>query len=200
MNTAAAPHPVVVPTVGAELPRLSHLLAAAFATDPVSDWLFDGEQDARHPAFFRAFLELAGRAGRVEQTFDGTGVAVWIDNTGTHDIAAWEHFEARLRDAVAGHERRWEALDTAMRAAHPTGPHWWLAFIGVLPGHGRRGRGGELLRHAATWVGDREAYLEATSRRLVAFYRRHGYRAVGQIAVAQGPRLYPMCRPGDGRP
>lgn len=200
MNTVTAPTAPVVPAYADELPRLAHVLTAAFATDPVSDWLFDGDQDACHPAFFGAFLRLAFGAGRVDQTVDGTAVAVWVDNTRPPDAAVRQDFQCRLDEAVAGHRVRWQALDAAMWSAHPTGPHWWLAFIGVLPGQHRRGQARRLLEHAAARLGGHEAYLEATSRRLVAYYARHGYVPAGEIAVERGPRLHPMCRPRTGRP
>ena len=139
-----------MPATAAELTRLSHVLACAFATDPVSDWLFDGDQDTRHPAFFHAFLHHAYQTGRVEQTLDGTGVAVWFDNTTPADPIVDLAFTDRVRDTV-GHPGRWHALDTAMRAAHPTEPHWWLVFLGVLPAHQHRGYGHLLLHHATTW-------------------------------------------------
>ncbi len=185
----------VMPATPAELTRLSHVLAAAFATDPVSDWLFDGDQDTRHPQFFHAFLHHAFQTGRVEQTLDGTGVAVWFDNTRPSDPIVELAFGDRVRDTV-GHPGRWHALDTALRAAHPAGPHWWLVFLGVLPAHQHRGYGHLLLHHATTWQAGHPAYLEATSRRLAGFYRRRGYHPSGRlITVEGGPRLHPMTRP-----
>ncbi len=184
----------VMPATPAELTRLSHVLAAAFATDPVSDWLFDGDQDTRHPAFFHTFLHHAFHTGRVEQTLDGTGVAVWFNNTSPADPIVELAFADRVRDTV-GHSGRWHALDTAMRSAHPTEPHWWLVFLGVLPAHQHRGYGQLLLHHATTWQAGHPAYLEATSRKLTGFYNRRGYRAAGPVTVEGGPGLHPMCRP-----
>ncbi len=184
----------VMPATAAELTRLSHVLAAAFATDPVSDWLFDGEQDTRHPGFFHAFLHHAFHAGRIEQTLDGTGVAVWFNNTVPSDPVVELAFSDRVRDTV-GHPGRWHTLHTVMRATHPTGPHWWLAFLGVLPAHQHRGYGHLLLHHATTWQAGHPAYLEATSRKLTDFYTRRGYQAAGPVALVGGPRLHPMCRP-----
>ncbi len=186
----------VMPATAAELSRLSHVLAAAFATDPVSDWLFDGDQDTRHPAFFHAFLHHAFQTGRVEQTLDGTGVAVWLDNTTPGDPAVAAAFTDRVGHTV-GDPGRWEALDTAMRHAHPTGAHWWLAFLGVLPAYQSRGHGHALLHHATTWQAGLPAYLEATSRKLAGFYGRYGYRPTGLVRVDDSPRLYPMLRPAS---
>ncbi len=180
----------IVPVTAAELTRLSHVLGAAFATDPVSDWLFDGDQDTRHPGFFHAFLHHAFQTGRVEQTLDGTGVAVWFDNTTPTDPIVDLAFADRVRDTV-GRPHRWDALHAAMRAAHPAEPHWSLAFLGVLTAHQRKGYGHLLLYHATTWQSGLPAYLEATSRKLVNYYGRRGYQTTGLIPVENGPYLHP---------
>lgn len=191
LDTAAA----VMPATPAELTRLSQVLSCAFATDPVSDWLFDGHQDTRHHAFFHAFLHHAHQTGRIEQTLDGTGVAVWFDNTRPTDSTVDIAFSDLVRDTV-GHAGRWHALDAGMRAAHPVEPHWWLVFLGVMPGRQHRGYGHLLLHHATTWQAGHPAYLEATSRKLSGYYRRRGYHPTGQaITVDQGPQLHPMYRP-----
>ncbi len=184
----------VMPATAAELTRLSHVLASAFATDPVSDWLFDGDQDTRHPAFFHTFLHHAHHTGRVEQTLDGTGVAVWFDNTHPTDPTIDAAFTDRVHDTV-GRTHRWQALDAAMRATHPSEPHWSLAFLGVLPAHQHRGYGQLLLYHATTWQAGLPAHLEATSRKLVNYYNRREYQTTGLVTVDGGPHLHPMRRP-----
>ncbi len=223
--------------VPAELPRLARVLTAAFATDPVSDWLFDGEQDSHHPAFFGAFLRLAAATGWIEQSVDGLAVAVWIDRTGPHPVGTGtglrrairqpdgtvagfgcaEPFPARTRSesklpvldaasrferdvttAVGAHRERWQALQAAMEAVHPGEPHWWLVFLGVLPGQHNQGHGRRLLEHARTWQGASPAYLEATSRRLTGYYTRDGYQARAAIQIPDGPVLHPMWYPAPG--
>lgn len=193
-------HTTVVPARVDELARLSLVLSAAFADNPVSDWLFDGEQDTHHPPFFLAFLRLGLTAGRVEQSADGTAVAVWIDRTSSNSnaTAAAPRFGAEVRKAVGPHEGRWWALDEATSTAHPSQPHWWLAFLGVMPGHRHHGHAHRLLTHATHWLDDTPAYLEATSRRLCGFYARHGFHTTGGlIAMPErgAPVLHPMQRP-----
>jgi hypothetical protein len=99
----------VVATSAVEIPRLSMVLSAAFAANPVSDWIFDGEQDRHHPAFFAAFLRCAVATGRVEQSSDGTAVAVWIDRTRPwvlahqrHQTPLWRVFLQVLAAMVVG--------------------------------------------------------------------------------------------------
>jgi len=190
---------VIVGASPVEYPRLAQLLAAAFADNPVSDWLFDGAQDSAHPAFFLAFLRLAQAGGRVEQSLDGSAVAVWIDRTDTDPGAEAAAREAVDRALGAAYRGRWRTLDRALQPTHPPQPHWWLAFLGTAPGQRGRLHGHHLLEHARGWLGGHPAHLEATSRRLTGYYRRYGFQSTGTIAIPLGPTLHPMWRPGtDG--
>ena len=101
-----------------EYPRLAQLLAAAFAENPVSDWLFDGAQDSAHPAFFLAFLRLAQAGGRIEQSLDGSAVALWVDRTGTDPGAQQAATEALDEALGAAYRDRWRVLDKALHPAH----------------------------------------------------------------------------------
>jgi len=185
----------VVSATDADVPRLSRVLSAAFANDSVCDWLFDGMQDHHNPKFFAVFLAAALRAGRVEQTADGTGVAVWFDATALLSAFADTELDEALEKAVGPCLPRWKAFDVATIAAHTSDPHWYLAFLGVIPAHWGRGHGGELLRHAASWQAGAAAYLEAPSRRHVGFYGARGWERGEAIVVPNGPVLYAMHRP-----
>lgn len=183
-----------------EVARLSMVLSAAFADNPVSDWLFDGDQARHHPAFFAAHLNCAMRHGRVDQTSDGTAVAIWINQTEPLPSEKARRLYDDIHAAVGVHRPRWDAFYGAAHETEPDEPHWWLAFLGVLPGHQGRGHGGRLLDHAATWVGTRPAYLEATSRRLAGFYGRHGWHDTQPLAVPAGPVLHRMRLAGTEAP
>jgi GNAT superfamily N-acetyltransferase len=191
VNTLVAP--AVVPAARVELPRLAQVLSTAFADNPVSDWLFQGEQDSHHPAFFAAYLRHALAAGRIEQTTDGTAVAVWVDHTSR---PALEVFHRESAEAVGVHLPRLTQLEAALYDAQPRQPHWWLAFLGVLPTHRGRGHGSRLLGHARRWQGDTLSYLEATSLRLVGWYAQHGYCAGPALPVPHGPTVHPMWHTG----
>jgi GNAT superfamily N-acetyltransferase len=187
---AATATPPVVSTVGAEIPRLAALLTVAFSDNPVSDWLFRGEQDAHHPAYFTAYLRHALAAGRVDQTADGTAVAVWIDRTRSRDL---QTFHRESAEAVRSHMARLTLLEGTLYESQPRQPHWWLAFLGVLPTHRGRGHATCLLNHATGWQGNQLAYLEATSHRLVSLYHRHGFEASLAVHIPQdGPTVHPM--------
>jgi GNAT superfamily N-acetyltransferase len=193
--TGTSTAPAVVSTVGAEIPRLAAVLSAAFADNPASDWLFQGRQDNHHPALFTAYLRHALASGRVDQTADGTAVAVWIHRDGTENAGV---FKRESADAVGVNLARLVLLEGTLYEAQPKETHWWLTFLGVLPAHCGRGYGGQLLRHAATWQGDRMAYLEATSHRLRGYFLRHGYIPGPPVRIPQGgPVVHPMWLPPD---
>jgi len=189
----------ILPATTGDIPRLARVLTAAFADNPVSDWLFDGEQDRHHPAFFTAFLHWAIDGGMVEQTPDGTGVAVWIDYTTPPDPQKVARFHTDVIAAVGRHELRWRTFDKTTTATHPRTPHWWLAFLGVHPAHRGRRHAQRLLHSAAQWLGDTPAYLEATSRSLTRFYSRHGYQPAHHAMVPRGPSLYGMWNPNPSQ-
>jgi ribosomal protein S18 acetylase RimI-like enzyme len=88
------------------------------------------------------------------------------------------------------------SLFEQMAAYHPAEPHWYLPLIGVAPSAQGRGFGSLLLEHAAARC-DREglpAYLEATSPRSLALYRRHGFEVVAELRVGSAPPVFPMLR------
>lgn len=188
----------VAGATGTEIPRLAELLSAAFDHNTVSDWIFDGEQRHYNPAFFTPFLQCALDAGQIDQTVDGSAVAVWLNMTNAVYREWFEILHDDVNKAVGPHLRTWQSFEAAADAVHPEGPHWYLAFLGTAPTNQRRGQAGRLLRHAASWLGDEAAYLEATSRWLVRYYGKHGWEEAATIVVPSGPRLYGMRYPAPG--
>ncbi len=56
------------------------LLDAAFQGDPVSGWVFPGEEHRRtaHPKLMAAFADIVRAVGRIDVTEDGAACALWI--------------------------------------------------------------------------------------------------------------------------
>jgi len=80
-------------------------------------------------------------------------------------------------------------------AHHPKDSHYYLQFIGVHPGRQGTGIGTALLR-AMMEQCDLEgvaAYLEADERSR-SLYLRHGFEAIGQMRLPNGPSVWPMWR------
>ncbi|MGW7086293.1 GNAT family N-acetyltransferase [Streptomyces sp. NPDC054871] len=183
------------------------LLDEAFRDDPVSSWVFPGEEyrRRRHGALMEAFYDLAVSQGYVDITEDGSAVALWWsvpagedagnDEGGDEDA---EEGPAQLREAVDPGNERIEMIGRLTGDAHPTDrPHQYLHMIGVSPE--RQGEGlGSALIGAVLERCDKEglhAYLEASSSRSRALYTRLGFRFTGKaIDLPDGPHLWPMWR------
>lgn len=175
------------------------LLDAAFQDDPVSGWVFPGEEyrRRRHGALMNAFLDLALSQGYVDVADDGSAVALWWSVPAGEDEGG-EEGPAQLRAAVDPDNARIEEIGRLTGDAHPTDrPHQYLHMIGVSPE--RQGEGlGSALIGAVLGRCDREglhAYLEASNSRSRALYSRLGFRFTGNtIDLPDGPQLWPMWR------
>ncbi|MFE5396630.1 GNAT family N-acetyltransferase [Streptomyces sp. NPDC056568] len=185
------------------------LLDEAFQDDPVSRWVFPGQEYRRrtHHRLMAAFTDAALADGRAELTEDGAACALWLPvpagedgpagADATRDEAA-EDVPAQVREAVDPDNERVETVARLTEGIHPRGrAHEYLWMIGVLP-H-RQGEGlGTLLVTSVLDRCDREgkaAYLEASSARSRGLYERLGFRCTGPaLDLPGGPRMWPMWR------
>ena len=62
-----------------DLPAIAQTLHEAFRQDPISTWVFPGEDtfEAHHPTLMRMFLDAALAGGEVYLTPGAHGVALW---------------------------------------------------------------------------------------------------------------------------
>jgi GNAT superfamily N-acetyltransferase len=188
--------PAIRPADGDDAPAVVEILAESFHDDPVSGWVFadPARRTAQHRAMFAVFVEFGLSAGRVYRAGDA-GAAIWLDPDRIENLG--ERVVAALEDA-AGAGERFGRIGELMDVRHPSGPHAYLPFIGVVPDQRGRGLGEALLAHHLTVVDGLglPAYLEASSARSRHLYVRHGYADRGEpIQVPSGPRMWPMWRP-----
>jgi GNAT superfamily N-acetyltransferase len=178
------------------------LLDDAFQSDPVSSWVFPGEEYRRatHRRLMAAFTGIVLAEGRVDMTEDGTACALWLSvPAGDHSAAEGEDDAVRLRKAVDPENERVERIARLMAEVHPADrAHEYLWMIGVAPGHQGEGLGSALIRHVLGRC-DREglpAYLEASSARSTRLYERLGFTfsAPALDLPDGGPRMWPMWR------
>ncbi|WP_030379396.1 MULTISPECIES: GNAT family N-acetyltransferase [unclassified Streptomyces] len=179
------------------------LLDEAFQDDPVSSWVFPGEDHRRatHHRLMAAFTDIVLAEGRIDLVEDGTGCALWLpvpaaEPADAVDAAADE--AVRLREEADPDNERVELIARLMAEAHPAGrAHAYLWMVGVRPGHQGRGLGTALIRQALDRC-DSEglpAYLEASSPRSIGLYERLGFAATGRtLDLPDGPRMWPMWR------
>ena len=176
------------------------ILTAAFAADPAARALYPdrADHDRYFPGFAEAFAWAAFAKGSTDLTGDGSGAALWLPpGVEPDEERIMAHLEATIDDAIK------PAIMAGMMAQaglHPHAPHWYLPFIGVRPEAQGAGIGAALLRHGLARA-DAErlpVYLEATSRRSVRLYARHGFEVTGVVESPAYPEIFAMWRPARG--
>ncbi|MFJ2767895.1 GNAT family N-acetyltransferase [Streptomyces sp. NPDC087300] len=179
------------------------LLDEAFMQDPVSSWVFPGEEHRlrMHAGLMEAFFDLALAEGFVDVTEDGAAAALWWSvPAGVPE--GEEDGPALLREAVEPANERVELIGRLTDSVHPTDrAHQYLHLIAVRPG--RQGEGlGTALVDAVLERCDREghhAYLEASNARSRDLYARLGFVFMGTtLDLPDGPRMWPMWREPRG--
>jgi ribosomal protein S18 acetylase RimI-like enzyme len=179
------------------------VLARAFDTDPVANYLF--RQDAgRGRAFelaFGAFLKHATMPHGETWLADGAvGAALWVPplrwNMGLGRTLAMA--PALVRAIGLTRVRQMAAAADRVHRRHPhSPPHYYLFAIGVDPEHQGRGIGAALL-HVVLDRCDAEgvpAYLEASKPENRRLYERHGFSVTEEVSMApDAPPMWLMWR------
>jgi ribosomal protein S18 acetylase RimI-like enzyme len=175
------------------------LLDRAFQDDPVSGWVFPGDEYRRttHHRLMAAFTEIVLADGRIDVAEDGSACALWLSVPAEEHDTDEDGF-AQLRAAVDPENERVELIGRLTADIHPTGrAHEYLWMIGVTPDRQGEGLGTALIQHVLDRC-DREglpAYLEASNARSRALYDRLGFELVGTpLDLPEGPRMWPMWR------
>lgn len=188
-----------------ELPAVARVLGEAFADDPVILGMVgggDGRQD-RATHLFRGLLQAESEHGVViDVARDSEGLVL--------GVAVWEPPDARgaTLPALLGQARTFllalgvtgvpRALTgwTALSRQRPTRPHWYLGQIGVAAIARGSGVGSSLLAHRLRTVDEcgAGAYLESSTERNRALYRRFGFESRGEIPGVPAARPMAMWR------
>ncbi|MFH9433981.1 GNAT family N-acetyltransferase [Streptomyces rochei] len=185
------------------------LLDEAFQDDPVSGWVFPGEEYRRrtHHRLMGAFTDIVLADGWIELTEDGAACALWLSVPGEEDTPQEpdeepaeeaEDVPAQVREAVDPDNERVESIARLTEDIHPSGPaHAYLWMIGVAPERQGEGLGTALIASVLDRC-DRDglpAYLEASSERSKGLYERLGFACTGRVLhLPDGPRMWPMWR------
>ncbi|MGI9431974.1 MAG: GNAT family N-acetyltransferase [Myxococcota bacterium] len=111
-------------------------------------------------------------------------------------------WSVRLRALAAqgwGVSRRWAEVQDLLVPQRPAAPHWYLALLGVEPARQRAGVGAALVAAFLTRVDatGQSVWLETDRPENVAFYRRAGFVAAGELRVFGVP-VWLLQRPARG--
>ena len=176
-------------------------LSAAFADDPVQQWLWDGAADpaAARLRFLRFFVDEYFPLGHVYVVGDVGGAALWAPPDG--DVLHGPSVDDLLAlvGAAIGDQALPRLAELARSSAlRPLAPHFYLGVLGVDPD--RQGLGlGHVLVEPVLAVCDRDgipAHLESSNPRNLSFYERLGFSAIGDFRCGgrAGPLMTIMHR------
>ncbi len=185
---------------------LARLFAAAFASDPMFDWIarIGPRRAAGLERFFFSVLKMRALPfGEVWMAKDGGAAAAWLPpdtSPSAGNFAEQMHlFPIFMRLCGLPRLARGWAVADAMEKHHPKEPHYYLSFLAVAPRLQGQGLGSAIL--AATLArADAQgwsAYLVNSNSRNTRLYARHGFVAHENIAPAGAPPLLPMRRPAQ---
>jgi GNAT superfamily N-acetyltransferase len=184
------------PVPKTEEARAYQTLVSAFADDPVERWLYPElpEYLTHFPEFLAAFGGRAFDKQTVWGLSECSAVALWLPPGEQPDGDA---IGTVLRETVSSgkHGDTFAVLEQ-MDAAHPTYPHWYLPWFGVVSVLQGRGLGGELIERCLEIVDGSHlpAYLETPNPRTLAFYRRHGFEETATAQAGACPPITFMLR------
>ncbi|HWA91494.1 MAG TPA: GNAT family N-acetyltransferase [Rhizomicrobium sp.] len=182
--------------------QLARLLAAAFAADPVFDWIArPGRRRAEVMEEFFFWL-LRTRAIPYGEVWASEGVAaVWIPPEAPASPGGFfdqlRLLPLFLRLCGLPRFRRGAAMGEAMEKNHPHDAHFYLAFIAVAPRLQGLGLGSAMLEANLTRIDERgvPAYLENSNPKNTKLYERAGFVARRNIAPRGAPPMVAMWRP-----
>ncbi|HEX3485172.1 MAG TPA: GNAT family N-acetyltransferase [Micropepsaceae bacterium] len=188
----------------ADVPALARLFAAAFARDPLFDWLARAgtKRQFALQRFFGWVLERRTLPhGETWMSADGAAAAAWIPpyaQSGSRWVEDLLVLPVILRLTGLARLPRGAAMASAMERAHPQAPYFYLAFIGVVPRMQGAGLGSSLLRHTLARADGAgvSAYLENSNPRNLKLYERAGFSVTNEVkARRDAPPVYAMWRP-----
>jgi ribosomal protein S18 acetylase RimI-like enzyme len=189
--------------------RAARVLTRAFLDDPVLRYIHP--DDAGRLPWSRRFFDVVVRVGqlhgRVLEAEAGAGVAIWLPPDQAHPWM-WAYLQSgglrcALQTPIVVRRRGVDYLAFAqdLHRRCISGPHGYLPYLAVDPELQGQRVGTQLLRTILR-LSDADrlpCYLESSTHRATALYRRHGFEVVAEGDVeAGGPRLWGMLRPALG--
>ena len=177
--------------------RAFDTLVLAFTADPVIRWLYPEASDylTHFPKFLAAFGGKAFAEKTVWRLDEFSAVALWLPPRVDADGDA---IVTVLKETVAPkqHEDAFAVLGQ-MDDAHPSFPHWYLAWFGVDGAVQGTGLGGTLMEHCLKIVDEDHlpAYLDSPNPRNTSFYARYGFDVTSEAQAGGCPPVVSMLRP-----
>lgn len=184
--------------------QLSRLFAAAFASDPVMDWISrPGSKRAEglERFFFWLMSVRAIPFGEVWMAPDCSAAAAWlppdVPATAGGLLEQLKLLPMFLRLCGLPRMMRGQAMADAMEKHHPHSPtHFYLAFVAVAPRLQGMGLGSAIMDATLKRIDEAgaHAYLENSNPKNTKLYERCGFVRKQNISPPAAPPLIAMWR------
>ena len=187
------PHPVHVAAVRATL-------GAAFADDPMMQWIFQGVEQPQQAiaAWIGLFVDAFAGGGVVDVVLDDAGqvagTALWRLDASPLPHPQLPSLGGLMVSFVGGARAAELGAGLSAFADHkPHPPFHYLQFLAVHPRHQGTGLGRALVTHgqARAQAAGQGVYLESTNPRNLPFYRSLGFQHRDEFVLEPaGPPAY----------
>lgn len=184
--------------VESERKRVLNTISLAFAADPLMRWIYPSADQylEYYQVMSDAFAGKSINENTCLRTSNCEGAAMWLAPGIEPDE---DTLMALITESLTPHRAEVIGeLFERMDEFHPTDDDcWYLAIIGVDPGHQNKGIGSALMQHMIEKLDATNslAYLESSSPMNISLYQRYGFEIMDEIQVADSPILTPMLRP-----
>lgn len=181
-----------------ETTPVAHLLARAFANDPIELWCLacDDLPGLIELEFLHVVREVSAE-GWLWVIDDLSGVAAWLP-PGVGYTSAIDDAVAPVLAAHGGQPDRSPRFWNWVDDHRPTSPHWYVDLLAVEPDRRSRGRGHLLLEDGLARLDElaEPSFLVTGNPLVVPWYQRHEFAVSGEEdAPGGGPRVWFMTRP-----
>jgi ribosomal protein S18 acetylase RimI-like enzyme len=180
--------------------RVSEILAEAFSTDPVFNWLSDAPNYNRFA--FDFILPTFIPNGHVYISDDRNSAAAWLPPGVEFPASAgipimWKTFRA----FGFGTLLRFIKILSFVEKHHYKPAHYYLFAIGVTEAAQGKGYGSAQLEKVTALCDEQQvpAYLENSNEKNLELYKRHGFEVTEVLEVPNGPTIWPMLRLPRGK-
>ncbi|MEU7481576.1 hypothetical protein AB0A63_36760 [Lentzea sp. NPDC042327] len=187
----------IVLATESDAPALGELITESFRDLDLTGWLVDDLEDwwKIGPHYLEREVRDAIACGVVYTLPDLSAALVAFDHAvepePTPERESW------LRDLTGPYFERFARFEAAFLSAHPHQSHYYGAYLAVRPTEQNNGAATLLLNHHHQVLDElgRDAYGEASSKRLVGFFGARDYTPLGPPVVLDGQELLqPMWR------
>jgi ribosomal protein S18 acetylase RimI-like enzyme len=178
--------------------RVIEILAEAFETDPVLNWICPQPDFSK--TIFRLALPFYQIHGHVHLSSSEEGAALWLPPGTTPSLLVGLGMVWRtMLNYGAATAWRLLRLAIAMDKNHPSDPHFYLFAIGVTRAAAGQGIGSSLIGKGLAHATQENvpAYLENSNESNLGLYKKHGFQTLNEISIKEGPTLWRMIKNTD---